>query len=250
MSNKLKVFIIVCAVVFLTGLAATITGIALNGEKDIIKLHPWGWHISQGSGVSATVSLKGNDAKFDAMDLNLDFCSVDYKLGDQYSVNLTYDSKMKQPDMTIENGILKVNSQDEHFISGDKNGFTMILEITVPKGTSLTEATLNLDACQANISELDAKNLDLSMDIGELNASGLTFDNAKFNLSLCDANIQMDGKAADYGYDIHNGLGSTTMNGADVEKASGNASAPHQYQLDSDLGNVDITYLQTSGSNL
>jgi hypothetical protein len=213
-------------------------------------LHPWGWHISQGSGISTTVSLKGNSAKFDAMDLNLDFCSVEYRQGDQYRIDLTYDSKMKQPDMSIENGILKVNSSDEHFISGDKNGFTMILEITVPKGTSLKEATLNMDACQADISALSVKNLDLSMDIGELNASGLTFDNAKFNLSLCDANIQMIGQAADYGYDIHNGLGSTTLDGTDVEKASGNASAPHQYQLDSDLGNVDITYLQSSGSSL
>lgn len=242
MSNKLKVFIIVCAVVFLTGLAATITGFALNGGKDLLMLHPGDWHISQGSGISATTSLKGNDAKFDALDLDLDFCDVQYKQGDQYRIDLTYDSKMKKPDMTIENGILKVNSSDEHFISGDKDGFTMILEITVPKGTSLKDATLNLDACQADISALDAKNLDLSMDIGELNASGLTFDNAKFNLSLCDANIQMTGKAVDYGYDIHNGLGSVTLDGADVDKVSGNTSAPHHYQLDSDLGNVDITY--------
>ena len=242
MSNKFKVFIIVCAVVFLTGLTATITGFALNGEKDLIKIHPWNWHISQGSGISATVTLKGNNAKFNAMDLDLDFCSVEYKQGDQYRVDLTYDSKMKQPDMSIENGVLKVSSQDEHFISGDKDGLTMILEITVPKGSILQDATLNLDACQASIAMLDAKNLDLSMDIGELTAKRLTFDNAKFNLSLCDATIQMIGKAEDYSYDIHNGLGSVTLDGADVDKTSGNTSAPYHYQLDSDLGNVDITY--------
>lgn len=241
MNNKLKVFIIVCVAVFLTGLAATFAGTALHGWRDLDKL-PGDWHINQGSGDIKTYTLTGNDAKFEAMDLNLAFCNVEYKEGDEYQVDLKYDSEMARPDISIKNGTLTVTTSDEHFIAGDNDGFTMKLEITVPEGSSLNEAELTLDACQVDISELDAKNLDLNMDIGELTLEGLTFDTAMFNLNLCDATIQMSGEAADYDYDIVNGLGSLSLDGTDIENASSETKAPYYYELDADLSDIEITY--------
>ena len=240
-NNKLKIFIIVCVVVFLTGLAATLTGLALHGWRDLDKL-PGEWHIYEGSGDTDTYTLSGNDAKFEAMDLNLAFCDVEFKQGDEYKVELTYDAKMDRPDTSIENGTLNVTTSDEHFISGEEDGFTMRVEITVPEGTTLTDAELTLDACQVDLSELDAKNLDLNMDIGELNIDGLTFETAKFNLNLCDATIQMVGESADYDYDIVNGLGSLTLDGTDVENAEANTNAPNFYEMDADLSDIEITY--------
>jgi len=247
-NNKMKVFLIVCVVVFLTGLVATVAGTALHGWRDLDKL-PGDWHINQGSGNTDTYSLTGNSAKFDSMDLNLALCDVEFKEGDEYRIDLTYDKEMNRPDISIENGTLAVTTNDEHFISGDDNGFTMVLEITVPKGTTLSKADLSMDACQVDISDLDAKNLDLSMDIGELTAEGLTFDTAKFSLNLCDATLKMTGETADYDYDIESGLGSVTLDGHDVEKASGHYSAPYYYDLEADLSDVTIDYQWPSGSN-
>jgi hypothetical protein len=240
-NNKLKIFIIVCVVVFLTGLAATLTGIALHGCRDLDKL-PGEWHIYEGSGETETYTLSGNDAKFEAMDLNLALCEVEYKQGDEYKVEVTYDTKTNRPDISIENGTLIMTTTDEHFISGDENGFTMIVEITVPEGTILTDAELTLDACQVDISDLNTNNLDMSMDIGELIMEGVSFNTAKFNLNLCDATLEISGDAADYGYDIVNGLGSLTMDGIDVENAEANNSAPNHYEMDADLSDVEITY--------
>jgi len=245
-SNKLKIFIIVCVVVFLTGLAATLTGLALHGWKDLDRL-PGGWHlgdwnIQEGSGNTDTYTLSGNDAKFDAMDLNLSFCEVEFTQGDEYKVELTYDTKMDRPDVSIENGTLIITTSDEHFISGEENGFTMIVEITVPEGTIVTDAELTMDACQVDISGLDAKNLDLNMDIGELIIDGVTFDTAKFNINLCEATIKISGEKEDYDYDIVNGLGSLTLEGTDVENASTETNAPNYYELDADLSDVTITY--------
>ena len=245
-NNKLKIFIIVCVVVFLTGLAATLTGLALHGWRDLDRLpvdwHFGDWNIQEGSGDTDTYTLSGNDAKFEAMDLNLAFCDVEYKQGDEYKVELTYDAKMDRPDTSIENGTLKVTTSDEHFISGEDDGFTMKVEITVPAGTTLTDAELTLDACQVDLSDLDAKNLDLNMDIGELIIDGLSFDTAKFNLNLCDATIQMVGESEDYDYDIVNGLGSLTLDGTDVENAEANTNAPNFYEMDADLSDIEIIY--------
>jgi len=246
-NNKLKVFIIVCVVVFLTGLAATLTGLALHGWRDLDKL-PGEWHIYEGSGDTDTYTLSGNDAKFEAMDLNLAFCDVEYKQGDEYKVELTYDANMNRPETSIENGTLIVTTSDEHFISGEEDGFTMKVEITVPAGTALTDAELTLDACQVDLSDLNAKNLDLNMDIGELTIEGLTFNTAKFNLNLCDATIKLVGEAADYDYDIVNGLGSLTLAGIDVENAEANTNAPNFYEMDTDLSDIEITYQWPSGN--
>jgi hypothetical protein len=251
-NNKLKIFIIVCVVVFLTGLAATLTGVALHGFRDLDKL-PGNWHIGDwneynGSGETETYTLSGNDAKFEAMDLNLALCEVEFKQGDEYKVEVTYDTYMTRPDISIENGTLVMTTSDEHLISGDGDGITMNVEITVPEGTILTDAELTLDACQVDISDLATNNLDMSMDIGELNMEGVSFNTAKFNLNLCDATIDISGDAADYGYDIVNGLGSLTLDGVDVENAEANNSAPNQYEMDADLSDVEITYQGPSGN--
>jgi hypothetical protein len=251
-NNKLKIFIIVCVVVFLTGLAATLTGVALHGFRDLDKL-PGNWHIGDwneynGSGETETYTLSGNDAKFEAMDLNLALCEVEFKQGDEYKVEVTYDTYMTRPDISIENGTLVMTTSDEHLISGDGDGITMNVEITVPEGTILTDAELTLDACQVDISDLATNNLDMSMDIGELNMEGVSFNTAKFNLNLCDATIDISGDAADYGYDIVSGLGSLTLDGVDVENAEANNSAPNQYEMDADLSDVEITYQGPSGN--
>lgn len=249
-NNKLKIFIIVCVVVFLTGLAATLTGIALNGWRELDRL-PGDWHIGDwnyydGSGETETYTLSGGDAKFEAMDLNLALCEVDFKQGDEYKVEVIYDTNMNRPDTSIENGTLIMTTSDNHFISGEENGFTMKIEITVPEGTTLTDAELTLDACQVDISDLDTKNLDLSMDIGELIVEGVSFDTAKFNLNLCEATIEIAGDKADYDYDIVNGLGSLTLDGTDVESAKANTNAPNSYEMDADLSDVEITYIGSS----
>jgi hypothetical protein len=241
-NNKLKIFIIVCVVVFLTGLAATLTGIALHGWRDLDRL-PGEWHIHEGSGNTDTYTLSGNEAKFESMDLNLDLCDVVYKQGDTYQIEMTYDSEMTRPDISIKDGKLVVRTNDEHFISGDENGFTMVLEITVPEGTTLSKANLSLDACQVELSNLDAATLDLNMDIGELNAKMLSFDTAKFNMNLCDATIQMVGEAADYYFDVANDLGSVTIGGQDVDSQYSNSMvSPNYYDLEADLSDVEVSY--------
>jgi hypothetical protein len=241
MNNKMKIFLIVCAVVFLTGLAATVTGLALNGWRDLDKL-PGDWNFHEFSGKTDNYTLTGNDAKFDAMDLNIGMCEVEYQVGDEFKIDLTYDEEMTRPDVKIENGTLKITTDDDYFISGDGNGFTMKLEITVPEGTKLSKADLTLDACQADFSNLYAKDLDVSFDVGELNLNALSFETARFTLNVCDVNIRMTGEADDYDYDIVNGLGSLTLDGMDIEKASSDNDAPYFYELDSDVCDVDITY--------
>ena len=243
MNNKMKIFLIVCAVVFLTGLAATVAGLALHGWRDLDKLPgEWNINIHEFSGNTDTIKLKGDDAKFKAMDINVGMCEVNFSEGDDYKVELIYDEAMTRPDVKIENGTLKISTDDDYYISGDENGFTMKLDITVPEGTILSKADLTLDACQADFSDLDAKVLDLSFDIGELNLDALNFETAKFNLNVCDANIQLAGEASDYDYDIVNGLGSVTLDGVDIEKASSENDAPYFYELDSDVADVEITY--------
>jgi hypothetical protein len=252
-NNKLKIFIIVCVVVFLTGLAATLTGIALHGWRDLDRLpgswHLGNWNIQEGSGNTDTYTLRGNSAEFTSMDLNLDLCDVEYVQGDKYRVKMTYDAEMTRPDISIEEGKLVVKTNDEHFISGDEDGFTMKLEITVPEGTTLSQADLTLDACQVALSDLDATILNVNMDIGELTAEMLSFDKANFDLNLCDANLQMVGEDADYHYDITNDLGSMTVDGQDVdaEIASARITVDY-YNLVADLSDVEITYQWPSGN--
>lgn len=248
-NSKLKIFIIVCVVVFLTGLAATLTGLALHGWRDLDRL-PGDWHINQGSGNTDTYTLSGNDAKFEAMDLNLALCDVEYKQGDEYRVELTYDEEMNRPEISITDGILKVKTGNEHFISDGDDGFVMVLEITVPVGTILNDADLNLDACEADFIELNSKNLDISFDLGELNAEKLSFDKAKFNFNACDADIQLVGEESDYDFDITNDLGSMTVGGNDDDFSSytSDRTAPYYFELDADLSDVTVTFQWPSGN--
>ncbi len=245
MSKKLKIFIIVCVVVFLTGLAATITGLALHGWKDVYNV-PGNWHINLNAENSKTLLLEGDAAKFHSLDVDMTMCQVKIVQGDQYKVELKYNSQMPKPDMKIKNGMLTIQTEDTIRLEDDDENFAIELQITIPKGTTLKEASLDMNFGQMEISALHANALDLSVNAGELTAKGLAFDEADIDVSFCSGDIEMVGEEADYDYDVDTNLSTVYLNHEEVNNMEKSVSGGNPtFELNCNLSDVSVTFQQS-----
>jgi len=245
MSKKMKVFIIVCAVVFLAGLAATIAGMALHGWKDFYRI-PGDWHIGMNTGDSKTMVFEGESAKFDSLDVDMTLCQVEISQGSGYNVELTYDSNMPKPVMTIENGRLTVKSGDTLRLEGKDENLAMLLKITVPKGAILKEGILDVNLGQLKLADVSINNLNISMDAGELTAQNLSFDKAEMDLNFCSGDVEIKGSESDYTYKIDNEISTISVDDREVGDMEKNGAVNGtSFNLSCDFSDVEINFTST-----
>lgn len=241
MSRKMKTFIIVCVVVFLLGLAAAITGMALHGWKDFYRI-TGNWNITTNAGDTKTLEMEGNAAKFNSMDVDMTLCQVEITRGNDYRVVLKYDSNMPQPEMKIHNGTLTVKSGDTLHFEGKDENFAMRLEVTVPKGATLKDGNLEVNLGQLKVSDVTIKNLNVSVDAGELTTQNLAFKKANFDLNFCSGDVGLVGSEADYSYKVDNEISTVTIDGREVGDMEKGMADGQTFGLSCDFSDVQIDF--------
>lgn len=251
MSKGMKTFLIICAGVFLTGMIAYAIGFGLNGWEGLDRL-PGNWHIEKHNGnwkfvhgdedLIAT-TLEGEEARFDAIDLNLSFCSVTIKEGGDYRIEVRTDPDFAEPELSVTDGVLVLRDGQGGDVSATDDDNATEVVITMPEGTSLERADLNVSLGLLDIRSLRAADLVLTFDMGEVKARGLIFDNARFDLEICSARIELAGAPEEYDYDIDGGLGSLELDGKDVGDASRDTGAKRYFALSLNLADAEISFL-------
>ena len=251
MGKGMKTFLLVCAGVFLVGMIAFTIGFALNGWQGLSKL-PGDWHIEKADGHwefihgdedRNTEVLEGADAAFQSVDLDLSFCSVTYREGSEYKITVITDPDFTEPTLTIEDGVLVLRDrQTTEGISVDNNDYATEIQITVPEGTKLDSAVFHVNLGVLDLRDVEAGSLDLSVSMGELTASGLVFEEGRFDLELCSADLELAGSASDYDYDINGDLGSVELAGRDVTAETRDTGAARHFSLDLSLAEAEIDF--------
>lgn len=251
MGKGMKTFLLVCAGVFLVGMIAFTVGFALNGWQGLSKL-PGDWHIEKTDGHwefihgdtdRTTKVLEGADATFDALDLDLSFCSVTYSEGTEYKITIITDPDFTEPTITLEDGVLVLRDQQTtEGISVDNKDYATEIKITVPEGTKLDSARLHVNLGLLDIQDIETGSLDLSLSMGELTARGLAFEEGTFDFEICSAVLELSGNESDYDYDINGDLGSVELAGRDVTEETRDTGAARHFSLDLSLADAEIDF--------
>lgn len=252
MSKGMKIFLMVCAGVFLAGMVAFSVGFALNGWKGLDQL-PGEWHLEKYNGHWELIKkdqerqsriLEGDEAAFERLDLDLSFCSVTIREGEDYEITVLTDPDFDEPTLTLEDGTLVLrNSGESEEISVTNEDYATEIRITVPEGTVLESARVHVNLGLLDIGTLRTTGtLDLAVSLGELTARELDFKEGVFDLELCSADIGLAGAAAEYDYDIDGDLGSVELDGEDVGSQVKETGAPRFFRLDLNLADAELNF--------
>lgn len=201
--SKLATFFIVCSVVFLIGLILTGIGLANGGRENAGKLaEHYNWINSPGARAITTYKAEGFHSIEATGDVDLWILGSDYYGNHSWvekegllgptemdsiapnQVTVICGDRMGQPEVTVENGVLKINSGTVDFkginLALDEATFYPRILVCVPDEV-LESLHVSGQTCDVNIMGAGWKDADVQLNTGDVafekvDSQGLTID--------------------------------------------------------------------------
>jgi hypothetical protein len=260
MNNKLKIVLIVGAVLIVGGLAACAAGYAAGGMKDVIFTAAGGPQVVDRSDEKQLIQV---DEVFDDVSaIKIDvraMSKVVVKEGPALSVkgqSLAALGEFKAE--RAADGTLEVTQGSKKkgwwfgfnfpgLFTGRDGLDSSYLEVTVPRGTPLTAVGLDVDAGAVRVENVAAGEIAIDADFGNVEAENLTADAITADSSAGD--IKAKGLTCG-SLKIRSSYGATEVENVDAKVASVDSSAgrieiddlsaPEGLTVDSSFGDVEL----------
>lgn len=250
--SKLATFFIVCSVVFLIGLILTGIGLANGGRENAGKLaEHYNWINSPGARAITTYKAEGFHSIVATGDVDLWILGSDYYGNHSWvekegllgptemdsiapnQVTVICGDRMGQPEVTVENGVLKINSGTVDFkginLALDEATFYPRILVCVPDQV-LESLNVSGQTGDVNIMGVAWKNADIQLNTGDV-----TFEKADSNGLTIDADtsdMKLEGTFA--------GITKVSTDTGDLTLTTGLARKDYDLTAKSSVGDVKI----------
>jgi DUF4097 and DUF4098 domain-containing protein YvlB len=260
MNNKLKITLIVGAVLLVGGLAACVAGYAAGGMKDVVFTAAGRPQVVDWSDGKQLIQVDETFDDVSAIKINVDAMSkVVVKEGPTFSVkgqSLAALGEFKAG--RAADGTLEVTQGSERkgwwfgfsfpgLFAGRDGLDSSYLEVTVPRGTSLSAVGLDVDAGAVRVENIAAGRIAINASYGDVEVENLTADAITADSSSGD--IKAKGLTCG-SFNTRSSYGATEVENVDAKVASVDSSAgrieiddlsaPESLTVDSSYGDVEL----------
>ncbi len=192
--------------------------------------------------VEGNVSLEGDLSE---IIVEADISEVKIRTGSEFSVAYSVPEAL-EPKVSLKNGTLEVSSLSSMNLSFGNMNFDNYIIITIPEDSELARVSVDVDAGDIDLSELNVSKLQVTVDAGnmdlkKISATRIEIDADAGNVELRDCNtdsLKIDVDAGNV--DLYD----STIGTINAEVDAGNIES-HNCKIDSgtvdaDLGNIDL----------
>lgn len=186
MKKSVKIFMLVCGIIFVIGLVSATIGLAGNGLNPLLK--------QMGGGVYTSEDLETKTVdvdKYNSIKLDLKYSDVEFVDSKEYKVECTYIADYKMQSVESKNGKLTISDADS---MENQNGLISLspshenqkITVYLPLNKTLTEGNINIeegDIFVANNESLRIDNLWLCNIYGDINLQGFVGATAEIRAS-------------------------------------------------------------------
>lgn len=205
MSKKMKVLLLVCGIMIGVGIVFCLAGIAAGGIGNLEKIEkkvPW---VSFGP---AQMESKVFDTGiFTSMDISSDIADIVFVPGESYSVEVIYDEDEGAPVIEVKNQTLMIKPSESRskyvwfnfFSAGSEEPQ---IKIHFPQDAKFQTVKADNNLGDINVNGLKARDVQLSIDSGDLQMGRLTADVLRIETDLGDTEgAQLNTNSADISAD-------------------------------------------------
>ncbi|MDR0515268.1 MAG: DUF4097 domain-containing protein [Coriobacteriaceae bacterium] len=237
MNKKIRPLLVVSAILVIVGGILAGGGLALGGMNPVV-LTSKGLLVIEGDGKGLTQVDRHFD-KINSVVVDVGLADLTFQEGDSFSLEGAYAAEIASLEISEANGVLTISGNRYPSISLGI-GFNPHdrLVFTYPKGTSFEKVTIKNSLGSLNISGLNAKLLEASLNAGSLTGS---------NASIGTLSIEMDlGSCFFDGLSVKEGARITmNMGGLSLRDAS-----CHDLVVKSNMGSIDFAGLLSGTADL
>jgi DUF4097 and DUF4098 domain-containing protein YvlB len=202
---------------------------------------------SRAVGSNQTVQT-GDDAldDFNALKLDVDAGDVEIRYGSDFSISVEYPEKLL-PTWSVENGTLIVKQSNAHVKWTDYNNSECDITVTLPEGTKLTSANIEMDMGNLEIYDIQADEMSVTANMGNIELYNIMTENLNMeadmgNIELKDCSVTDGTYEASMGNIELNGNFSSIQAQCDMGAISvtGDSLKDVRMDLDTSLGSIEL----------
>ncbi|QHI72644.1 DUF4097 family beta strand repeat-containing protein [Aminipila terrae] len=250
MNKKLKIYIIVCICLIVSGLCFAGIGLMLGSDGNI-ELNHFSWDLGDNSsglhiGTSdqeSTVTLSGQRVTestevkqpVNVIKTKVTLGNIRMIESNDFKVVYTYDKKFGKPEIKVSNGTLsivdKLSKKDINLgikkENSLKNNDGIEYKIYYPKGTKVKLIDMENNLGNVDISGIETEALNIRLDLGDVELTGVKGGTVSLDTNLGDVsikNIQTQGLSVD-----------TQMGDIDID-----GTLKGKNTIVSDMGDIDV----------
>lgn len=220
----------------------------IGGEKGIhlspgkMSIGDWGRNErSSDKGTAATLS------PFTDLDVDVDLADVSVVEGEDYAIDLTWESDDVKLSYQLKDGKLKIwNGERNGHLDRAIEGACVV--VTLPAGAELGEVDVSTDLGSVTWeATASARQAELSTDLGSVACSGLLAGELEASSDLGSVEILLPGPREDFRWELEASMGQLSLDGETQSSGMGEllvsgGTGKHIVKASSDLGSVDVSF--------
>lgn len=177
---------IIITIVSIITVLVILAGVFIHGVR--------GFAIGSGAVKTAegTIDLDGNLSE---IILDADYSEITVKTGSEFSVSYCVPEVL-EPKVELKNGTLTVSSRSSHSLNvvslGNVHNYITII---IPEDSELARVSVDVDAGELNLADLDVSKLQLAADAGNIQMDNIT--SSRMEIDVDAGNIEIRDSSAD-----------------------------------------------------
>lgn len=254
MNKAIKMIVMVAALVVAAGIVLIGIGYAIsgsfwsvgfsNGRIQIGELGDWDADWATNA-TRRSIDLEA----FQNIDIDGNCFEIELIPTDEqtYFAFLTTQGKLKQPDVRVENGTLKITTEREPLNSNGFGNNRRLLQIYYPRGTQFDQIKLDIEAAELRANSLTVNDFYLDLAAGSIELEDAYFKTADVNMNAGDISIDR-GTVETMKLNVNAGnfeADEFESQGLEVDINMGNIEIDGELKgksnLDVDMGNIELS---------
>lgn len=196
-------------------------------------------YIEDGTWIIKEQSDKNSDIEIFGFNISPENFSFGYDNSPKLTVTVPKDFVSKEFNLDLGAGVIQaeaIRTVDGKFTVGA--GALKIDDLIV---TGKSEYSVGAGEMEMN--QIEASNIELSCGIGNVNMTGTITGNSKVSCGIGNIEMNLEGNAEDYSYQVDCGIGSVKINEESyhgIVKQSINSNANDGFSLDCGIGKISL----------
>lgn len=186
---------------------------------------------------SGNKSIEGSE-EFSNLKIDAKVMSITIKNGDKFNYCCRYNKDKLKPEVTNENGTLKIV---QHGYKNNNGNLKCNLEITVPRYTQLDDVYLELNVGEINLEGFDCNTLKVTNNVGEIDIEDINFEELEAKTNVGELSIRTMSSLDEYKINAETNIGELRIGNKNHRHSySQNGSTSKRIKAVTNVGEVSI----------
>lgn len=176
---------------------------------------------------------------FESLEIDANIMGVSIERGNRFEISGNYSKEVLKPNFSISGGTLKV-SQQKYRAKLVSNANCKI-KITVPYGTTLESADINIDVGAVALKGIDLEDIQVNTDVGAIAVENVEFRELIAHSDVGAVSVELTQPVSEYNIDAKSDVGAIQVNGSNAKrKYNQSGTTNKRVSVKTDVGGIEI----------